>query len=167
MHSSKNFLVFFVVFLLPSLSVSAQSPSDPKPAIIRDTDIAEGIEEVEPEKERNPAEAEENIDIGDFYYKQKNFVGAITRYLTAIEYEPDSDRAYKSVDKAYKSLVKAYTSLDRTPESRGRAEKRYGVIPIAIAALKDFLSKNPDSIKGDDYQEMIAKLDEIYSQFSH
>lgn len=167
MHSSRNMLVFLVFFLLPSLSVSAQSRSAPKPVIIRDTDIAEGIEEVEPEKERNPDEAEKNIDIGNFYYKQKNFVGAITRYLTAIEYQPDSNQAYKSVDKAYKSLVKAYMSLDRTPESRSRAEKRYGVIPIAVHALEDFLSNNPDSIKGDDYQKMIAKLDEIYSQFSH
>ena len=167
MHSSRNLLVFFVVFLLPALSVFAQSRSAPKPVIVRDTDIAEGIEDVEPEKEYNPAEAEKNIDIGNFYYKQKNFVGAITRYLTAVEYQPDSDRAYESVDKAYKSLVKAYMSVDRTPESRNRAEKRYGVISIAIQALKDFLSNNPDSIKGDDYQKMIAKLDEIYSQFSH
>jgi tetratricopeptide (TPR) repeat protein len=167
MHSSRNLLVFFVVFFLPSLSVFAQSRSVPKPVIIRDTDIAEGIEDVEPEKERDPAEAEKNIDIGNFYYKQKNFVGAITRYLTAIEYQKDSAQAYKSVDKAYKSLVNAYMSLDRTPESRNKAEIRYGVIPIAIQALKDFLNSNPDSVKGDDYQEMIARLDEIYSQFDH
>jgi tetratricopeptide (TPR) repeat protein len=167
MNTLRNLLVFLAVFFPPALSVFAQSHPAPKPVIIRDTDIAEGIEQAEPEKEPNPAEAEENLKIGDFYYKQKNFVGAITRYLTAIEYQPDSDRAYKSVDKAYKSLVKAYTSLDRTPGSRNRAEKRYGVIPIATLALKDFLSSNPDSIKGDDYQEMIAKLDELYSQFDH
>jgi tetratricopeptide (TPR) repeat protein len=166
MHFSRILPVFFVVFILPALSVFAQSRSAPKPVIIRDTDIAEGIEDVEPEKERDPKEAEKNIDVGNFYYKQKNFVGAITRYLTAVEYQPDSNRAYESVEKAYKSLVKAYMSLDRTPESRAKAEKRYGVIPLAVHALKDFLSNNPDSIKGDDYEEMIAKLDEIYSQFS-
>ena len=165
MRFSRMLLFSSLVFLLPALPGLGQSPPSHKPEIIRDTAIAEGIEDKKPEKICNSSENKKNVKVGNFYYKQKNFVGATIRYLTAMSCEPDSAQTYKLVDKAYESLVKAYESLDRTPESLIKAEKQYGVIPTVIDALNEFLTDNPDSIKSDDIREKITKLTEISSQF--
>jgi tetratricopeptide (TPR) repeat protein len=159
-------ILVLISFLL-NFPCLGQSRSGSKPAIIRDTDIAEGIEKEKEPVERDPAKAKKNIEVGDFNYKQENYVGAIGRYLTAMEYQPDSTKAYKSLVKAYKSLVNVYESRDRTPESLDKAEARHGKIPTAIDYFTDFLSDNPDSIKGDDLRKMIAKLKEISSQFPY
>jgi hypothetical protein len=65
-----SLLLFFAVF--PCL---AQPQVSRKPALIRDTDVAEGKEDAKEikVKEQNPALAEQNLKIGNFYYKQKNY----------------------------------------------------------------------------------------------
>ena len=163
---STRILLFIVVCFMPILPGFGQSS---KPAIIRDTDIAEGIDESEEPKpkERNPELAKDNIKVGNFYYKRKNYAGAILRYLTAIEYQPDSDKAYKSLVEAYESMVEAYESLDRTRESLDRAERQYGLISAAINAFTEFLRVNPDSGKNDDFNRMIGKLRELSSRFDN
>jgi tetratricopeptide (TPR) repeat protein len=166
MLSARTLLFFVLVFFMLILPGLGQSG---KPIIIRDTDIAEGIDEEQAreKKVQNPDEAKKNIDIGNFYYKRKNYVGAILRYLTAIEYQPDSDKAYKSLVRAHKSIVKAYDSIDRTPESIGKAEEKHGRIAVAIDACTDFLSVYPDWIKSDELKNMITKLEEASSRFDN
>jgi len=167
MHLFRIFPILVLILFLPNFPCLGQSRSGSKPAIIRDTDVAEGIEKEKGPVELDPAKARKNIEVGDFNYKQENYVGAISRYLTAMEYQPDSAKAYKSLVKAYKSLVKAYESRDRTPESLDKTAARHGKIPTAIDYFSDFLSDNPNSIKGDDLRKMIAELKEMSSQFPY
>ena len=166
MLSTRILLLFLAVSFMPILPGFGQSG---KPSIIRDTDIAEGIDEKEESKpkEYNPELAKDNIKVGNYYYKRKNYAGAILRYLTAIEYQPDSDKAYKSLVKAYESIVKKYESIDPTRESLANAEAQYGLISAAINAFTEFLKVYPDSEKNEDFNKMIGELEEISSRFDN
>jgi tetratricopeptide (TPR) repeat protein len=131
-------LVFLLLcWTLPAL---AQSHNSRRPQIIRDTDTAEGKESTDTEKpkEPNPLLAEQNVNIGNFYFKKKNYIAAIQRYLEAIEYQPNLTRAYEA-------LVRAY-------EKNGEPDK-------AINACKDFIQKNPDSPKSAEFRSRMAKLE--------
>jgi tetratricopeptide (TPR) repeat protein len=134
--------------LSPALQAASQSSNSDLPSIIRDTDIAEGVEQAEPPKERNPAEADKNIEVGNFYYKQKNYVGALGRYLVALEYQPDSASAYKAVKKAYNSLVKA---LAKSQNSNERIQQ-------AVDFIQGYLRNSPDSARREEFQEKIRQL---------
>lgn len=129
----------FGFFLLLIQPVAAQS-TPRKPALIRDTDVAEGKEtaDVPAAKEPNPMLCEQNIDIGNFYYKKKNYEAAIRRYLDAIEYQPDSVHAYDV-------LTRAYEKSDQPAK--------------AIVAYKQFIEKNPDSPKSPEFRVRLAKLE--------
>jgi tetratricopeptide (TPR) repeat protein len=71
-----------------SAAVWPQTPPN-RPALIRDTDKAEGKEEeATKEKTYNPMEAEKSVKIGDFYFKKKNYNAAIQRYMEALDYHP-------------------------------------------------------------------------------
>ena len=132
------FLIFFSIFLsLPSV---AWSQASREPKLIRDTDIAEGKDsnEADAAKEPNPLLAVRNVNIGNYYLKQKNYAAAIQRFLEAIEYQAD--------------LIPAYEGL-------ARAHEKKGDIPKAIDAYKGFLEKNPDSPKASDFRTKIAKLE--------
>jgi tetratricopeptide (TPR) repeat protein len=132
-----------LVSLLLSLTLPAfsQSHNSGRPELIRDTDAAEGKEtagDAATPKEPNPMLAEQNINIGDFYLKKKNYAAAIQRYLEAIEYQP--------------SLIRAYEALARAYEKNGEPAK-------AINAYKDFIQKNPDSPKSVEFRTKLAKLE--------
>ena len=133
-------LQFFGFSLLPIQPVAAQSTSRKPPVLIRDTDAAEGKEsaDIPTIKEPNPVLSEQNLNIGNTYFKMKNYVAAIRRYLDAIEYQPDSIRAYDALAKAY--------------EKNGQPDK-------AIAAYKQFIEKNPNSPKAPEFRTRLAKLE--------
>jgi tetratricopeptide (TPR) repeat protein len=133
-------LLLFGFSLLPAKPVAAQATSRKPPALIRDTDTAEGKEsaDVPAIKERNPALSEKNLNIGNTYFKMKNYVAAIRRYLDAIEYQPDSIRACDALARAY--------------EKNGQPDK-------AIAAYKEFVEKNPNSPKAPEFRIRLAKLE--------
>ncbi len=122
-------------------AVSGFSQTHPKePALIRDTDKAEGRDEpvADKPKEHDPILSEKSIKIGDYYFKRKNYVAAIQRYLEAIEYEPESTAAYEA-------LGRAYEKNDQNPK--------------ALEVYRDFLRKNPDSPKASEFRMKIAKLE--------
>ena len=81
---------------------------------------------------------EQYINIGNFYYKKKNYEAAIRRYLDAMEYQPDSARAYDA-------LTRAYEKSDQPAK--------------AIAAYKQFIEKNPDSPKSSEFRLRLSKLE--------
>jgi len=141
-HCARNALRFgwFLLGLLfGSASALAQArPS--RPALIRDTDKAEGKEEAETVKEKsyNPLEAERNCRIGDFYFKKKNYPAAIQRYLEAIDFQPN--------------LIKAYEALGRAYEKSGKPEK-------AKEVYLDYIRKNPASPKIPEFQSRLARLE--------
>lgn len=130
----------FAAFV-PALLPAAPQGRPQKPALIRDTDVAEGKEappDVEKAKVYNPMMAEKIVKIGDFYYKRKNYEAAIERYLEALQYQP--------------GRVDAYESLGRTYEKTGEIAK-------AVNIYKDFISKNPDSPKIPDFRSKLARLE--------
>ena len=96
--SNSQMLLAALVFLaadLPAPEAGAQArPS--RPALIRDTDTAEGKNEAEAAKEKpfNPLEAERHFRVGEFYAKRKNYAAAIQRYLDAIQYQPNLVKAH-------------------------------------------------------------------------
>jgi tetratricopeptide (TPR) repeat protein len=123
------------------LLIPASAQNSHKPALKRDTGIAEGKEEETesaPVKEHNPKLAIQSIDIGNQYFKSENYAGAISRYLEALEYNPESIPAYEA-------LVKAY-------EKNGDAAK-------AIQALKTLIEKHPKSSKAAEYRIHLDQLE--------
>jgi tetratricopeptide (TPR) repeat protein len=163
-----KFFVFLIVFCLAPVATAQPESYSEDPVIIRDTDIAEGVEHVEPPKELDPAEAKKNIDIGNFYSKQGNYVGAIGRYLTALEYQPDLSRAYEAFEKAYTSLLKSLEDEPDRSERIGRditdtEPDRSEKITQAIGLMESYLHSNPDPVRRDELQK---KIDELREQAS-
>jgi tetratricopeptide (TPR) repeat protein len=122
------------------LSVPASAQNSHKPALKRDTAIADGKEETEsaPVREHNPKLAVQNINIGNQYFKNENYAAAISRYLEALEYNPDSIPAYAA-------LVKAY--------------EKNGDIAKAVQTLKTLIEKHPEASKAADYRVHLAQLE--------
>ena len=111
-----------------------------RPALIRDTETAEGKDEEEASKEKpfNPLLAEKSVKIGDFYFKKKNYAAAIQRYLEAISFQPN--------------LITAYEGLARSYEKDGKREK-------AIEVYRDFMKKYPESKKSSEFSRRAATLE--------
>ncbi len=116
-----------------------------KPALIRDTDAAEGKEEadVPKEKEYSPVLAAKAVQIGDYYFKKKNYDAAVERYLEALQYQPE--------------LVDAYEALGKTFEKKGETLK-------AQEVYRDFINKNPTSPKLAEFKTKLAKLEKTKTQ---
>lgn len=131
-------IVLLLIWILPIL---VQAQNTRKPVLIIDTDAAEGTEYEEgaAPKEPNPMLAEENLEIGNFYYKRKNYIAAIQRYIEALEYQPN--------------LIKAFEALARAYEKNDELDK-------AINTYRDFLEKYPDSPKCSDFRDKLSKLEE-------
>jgi tetratricopeptide (TPR) repeat protein len=102
--------------------------------------VAEGKTDAETAAKKNysPMLAEENLKIGDSYFKKGNYDAAISRYRDAIEYQPN--------------LVQAYDRLGRAYEKKGDKAK-------ALAVYKDFLNKYPDSPKAADFKSRSGRLE--------
>ncbi len=128
-----------MIGFLVAASVSfAQTRS--RPALIRDTSVAEGkTEEESKEKKFNPLEAQKNVKVGDFYYKRKNYGAAIRRYQEALEYQPN--------------YIKAFERLGKTYEKSGEKQK-------AIDLYKQFIDKYPGSPKASDFKNRIVRLEQ-------
>jgi tetratricopeptide (TPR) repeat protein len=137
--AAKMLICFFLLsFSMAALAV-AQSGAYRKPALIRDTgeeDDDKATKAPEP-KELNPVLAEQNVKIGDFYFKKRNYLAAINRYLLALEYQPDSIPAC---------------------EALGRAYEKNGDISKAADLYTKFAEKNPDSPKSSKFRDKAAKL---------
>jgi tetratricopeptide (TPR) repeat protein len=141
MKHFQTLLIFLSLLLVLLSPVYAQSHSSQKPELIRDTDIAEGKDasEAPPKaKEQDPVESKKNINIGNFYLKQKNYAAAIERYLEATEYQIDSVRACEALARAY---------------------EKNGDITKAISTYKTFIEKNPNSPNAAKFRIKIADLE--------
>ncbi len=109
--------------------------------MIRDTEASEetaDAADAPAPKEPNPLLAEQNINIGNFYLKKKNYSAAIQRYLDALEYQPNSIAAHEALARAY---------------------EKSGEITKAIAAYKELIEKNPESPKISEFRSKLAKLE--------
>ncbi len=135
----RMFFPSVIAVLIGTVPALPQSRPD-KPALIRDTDLAEGKEQAEEDKPKpyDPLLAEKNFKIGEYYFKRKNYSAAIQRFLEAIEYHPGRIESYEALGKAY--------------EKNDQDEK-------ALEVYRDFLRKYPDSPKASSFEKKISKLD--------
>jgi len=127
-------------FLLPAMASGWAQSSGGRPALIRDTAVAEGKEEEEASKEKpfDPLEAEKSIKVGDYYFKKKNYLAAIQRYIEALQYQPNLIKGYEALGKAYEKQK----SFDK-----------------ALEIYKDFIQKNPSSPKVAEFQARVTQLE--------
>jgi outer membrane protein assembly factor BamD (BamD/ComL family) len=169
MHSLRNLSVLILILFLPTLSGLAQSRPSPKPVIIKDTDIAEGIEVEEREvpEELDADSAEEHIDVGNFYLKKKNYAAAIGRYLSVIEYEPYSEKAYEALVKAHNTLIRKYKPSKTKSEPLSLTVPEPDAISGAIEEYRAFLRTYPDSEKREDVRKMIEELEKKKASFDN
>ena len=134
--------VICLILALPAFGGAAfgQTTSQKPPALIRDTAVAEGKVDAETviKKEFNPMLAAQNLKVGDFYFKKKNYVAAIERYREALEYQPN--------------LVAAHDALGRAYEKNGARDK-------ALAVYRDFLQKFPESPNAAEFKSRCARLE--------
>jgi tetratricopeptide (TPR) repeat protein len=128
----------------------AQTPPQKPPALIRDTGVAEGKTKPEAakEKEYNPLKADQNLKIGDFYFRQGNYIAAIGRYQDAIEFQPSLAAAYDALGRAYEKKA----DKDKTPEER-KAD-----LDKALAVYRNFIKSYPASPKAAEFQSRCNRL---------
>ena len=100
--------------------------------------VADDVLEMHP---YDPHKAEKNIEVGDYYYKMKNYRAAESRYEEALEYKPnDAEATYKlgvsqEVQGKTDEALDAYTSyLKILPEGPHAEESKAAIERI----------KNPD-----------------------
>jgi len=108
-----------------------------KPVLIRadrTSDPAPELEIVEPD----PVQAKKNLEVGDFYFRKKNFKAAAERYRDAVRYGPKSS-------KSYSKLVRALEKLEAFLE--------------AAEACNEFIQQNPESNKVPEFQRKAVELD--------
>lgn len=139
----KSLLVLSLLLPAPAfpLQAAAEGQQGRPPELIRDTGVAEGAAEEAAEEappEPDPARAEKILDIGNYYFKQKNYAAAIERYLEALRYQQDS--------------VPARDALARAYEKSGQRSR-------AIDALKTLIEKDPDARKVAQHRRKLQRLE--------
>jgi tetratricopeptide (TPR) repeat protein len=142
--------IFVLLLLLSALPCPAQSQRSGKPELIRDTDIAEGKENQEAGEvlEPDPVLAEKSFNIGNFYYKNKNYTAAIQRYSDALAYRPNWEEAGKALDRAIRAYQDEIHDLEKD-----------GNILEAVRKCRDFIKRYPDSPKLPDFRDKLFELE--------
>ncbi len=75
-----------------------ESRSRKKPVLIRADPTAEKVADIEEgPPELDPQKAKEHVEIGDFYYKRKNYTAAAARYREAIQFNPKWATPYEKL----------------------------------------------------------------------
>lgn len=100
-----------------------------------------GSKDQEPDFTYRPPAAWKSVEIGDFYFKRKDYSGALSRYQEAIRTDPDYPRAYLGLGRVYEKLgrprqaLEAYRHyLDALPSAKQAQEARE--VHQAIARLE-------------------------------
>jgi tetratricopeptide (TPR) repeat protein len=101
-----------------------------------DNDVSEGtgVREMKP---WNPHKAMKDIEVGDYYFKQKNYRAAISRYREALEFKP------KDAEATFKLAV----ALEKA--------KQYG---DSAAFYRDYVKNMPDGVYVADAQKALERL---------
>jgi len=110
---------------------------------VEDQPPADGVQEFRP---WNPMKALKDIEVGDFYYKRKNYRAALDRYKEALYYK-DNDAV------ATFRVAQCQEKLGSTAEARTNYEAYLRILPegpFAPDAQKaiDRLSGAPDGLSG-------------------
>ena len=112
-----------------------------KPVLIR-ADEASSQEQEQVPPEPDPDKARKAVEIGNFYYKRRNYKAAEIRYREAVVYGPDWPEGYEK-------LVKTLETMDE-----------YGQ---AIQVCRDFIEAVPDSKKAAEFERRVRSLEKKLS----
>jgi tetratricopeptide (TPR) repeat protein len=126
-----------ILLVFSSPLISQERRPGRKPILIREDQTEKKVEEEI--FTRNPEEAEKNLDVGDFYFKKKNYKAAESRYRRAIKYNTEWP-------KAYEKLIQLF--------------ERQGDFDSAIEVCYEFVDANPSSKKAQDFEKRAGKFKE-------
>ena len=133
-HYGKKFTLLSAAGLLFCSVLAQQTPDPDRPAnppvLLRNE-----VDRPEP-VQRDPAAAEKEIQIGDFYFKRDNFRAAVGRYREAVLSRPDYAPAYEK-------LIRA---LEKNKE--GEAAYQY---------MREYVEKFPNSPKSAEFNRSLQK----------
>ncbi len=97
-----------------------------------------------------PPPAWKSVEIGDFYFRRKDYRGALSRYQEAVTTDPDYPRGYLGLGKVYEKLhmpqkaIHAYQKyLDLLPSAKEAEEAKD--VHRAIEKLQRQLKKSPST----------------------
>jgi len=146
-HSLKILVIWIPVCLTFAGTGSPQDPPRKPPKLIRDTGVAEGKSDAETakKKEFNPMLAEENLQIGNFYYKRGNYPAALERYRDALEHQPN--------------LIAARDAMSRAVDRLGHDYEKKKEKDKAVVLYKEFLALFPETPKSAEFKSRIASLE--------
>jgi tetratricopeptide (TPR) repeat protein len=130
-------LIFLLLGPVYLWAKTTQEPKSDKPVLIREPEKPEGEAPKPPPEEFSPAQAEKNVEVGNYYFKRKRYNAAISRYLEAIRYKPNYVDAYKLLAKAY--------------------EKNHD-LANAIGAYEKYLALYPTSNFAEEFKQEIKRL---------
>ncbi len=132
---ARVFQCLFLFTLIGYEGVWAQKPASPPQKQVEPPDEDNPPEEDESVAPRkyvlNPLEAKRNIDVGNFYFKKGEYLGALDRYRDATRYNPKSAEAFLRVGEAEEKLHKADKAkaafekvIELAPDSKFAAEAK-------------------------------------------
>jgi tetratricopeptide (TPR) repeat protein len=85
----------------------------------------------------NPHKAEKNVEVGDYYFKQKNYRAAQSRYAEALLYKPnDAEATYKL----------------------GVSQEKLGETDDALASYQAYLKILPEGPRAEDSKRALDRL---------
>jgi tetratricopeptide (TPR) repeat protein len=136
-------LILFSGFIAPQQQKPSSPPDDnplpgKAPVLIRDE-----VDKPKTPVVRDPAKAEEEVKIGDFYFKRENYRAALARYQEALLDRPEYSLAQKKLMQAYEKLIQ---SLEKSKDLDGA--KKY---------MLEYLEKFPAEKKSSEYQKVLAQ----------
>ncbi len=121
---------------------ASPAPEDPPqgkaPVLIRDE-----VDKPKPPVVRDPAKADEEIKIGDFYFKRENYKAALARYQEALLNRPDYPPAQRK-------LILTYDKLIQTLEKHKDQEN-------ARKYMQEFVEKFPTEKKAAEYSRLLGQ----------
>ena len=125
-----------LALILVSSLLAQERPQKKKPVLIRDDapPVSEELEFV-----LDPRQAEEAVEVGDFYMRRKNLPAAESRFRQAIRFQPTWPTPYERLIKALQKQKEFQKALD---------------------ACDLFLLTNPDSDQVEHFKKLAAQIQE-------
>ena len=108
-------------------------------------DPAAGDSDVQEFHPWDPHKAAKDIEVGDFYFKRKNFRAALDRYQEALYYK-DNDAV------ANYRIAQCFEKLDKPEEARNHYEAYLKILPHGEFATDS--EKRIEKLKGEEVPEM-------------
>ena len=93
----------------------APEPPPPQPPGESTSESSSSKQKAGPAATYDPLQAAQDVDVGDYYFSQKNYRAALNRYQEALEAKPDDAAIYLRLGRVFEKLdepTRAYDSYD-------------------------------------------------------